>query len=158
MNYRESLPPRRAETILPELQKLVASMPTDTPVSSKLSGAFLQLVDLLEETVARATRAEAVVRAHELKKSVAVSVTFFLRGARLVVPGELYAPIISFSDKPGRWSVVLKSKGGWERTGILAYLAEDAPHHELRPGRVFGLWEGSIQVGHGTILWPAESL
>jgi hypothetical protein len=77
-------------------------------------------------------------------------------GGRAQPPtGEQYVTVARFDDPAGdwstdAWSVVLKFAGSSEEADV-HFLAAEAPHHLLRPGVVFELYEGRMKVAEVNI-------
>lgn len=82
-------------------------------------------------------------------------------GGRAVPPIEgRYATIVRFEDDETwpeqKWTLVVRiaaEEGAKRRMiGSVGFLVEAAPHHVLRPGGAFELFEGARLVARGKIL------
>lgn len=81
------------------------------------------------------------------------------QGGRFRLPSGAegsYTTVVRFLDEswpgPVAWSLVIdKISGDRSWVADVRFLADDAPHEGLIPGRQFELYEGARRVAYGTI-------
>src|SRR5262245_57834680 len=85
-----------------------------------------------------------------------------VEGGRAKPPygGDRYVTIVRFDQDQSwpeqAWSLVLELQPGETKglktEGTIYFLVEQAPHHLLRPGQEFGLYEGRRLVARGRVV------